>query len=500
MIYMNLKFYLRTNLKKASVDFKWTEDDNRKIFAHLNNHFSFEYLSKARNRSEIKQAFIDFFEPIGYILFRLKDNKIALKIFPYKIEPKDSKYSKILINIILANKNLVDFNYKGRSDQIVIQHKLRRNLYHYVDDITDEQINKKELIKYVVKNALQLQDNDLVLNKKRKIFIKTLPNKVRKKILKDTPSEANRYNGYSEDELKKLSDEYFDSDAIDSFLQLLSFELFKNIFLQKQINNSDYEKSIYSLIQNTIAEELSEFTDKDIEFRKGFAGYIFRINFIKVFTYISNEILKHVYLKDEYITSWLKYYDGSIIIDDKKRYISPELLNSAGQRLNPTAIYINISVWFKSKKNILRLKKEHDKVLFSMDKLLIENQTPIDYKETLLEEQKNEKNILNSLKINFENMVEKKYETKDKELLSSIVKKINDIKENISESSKKIITINENIKSINTYDDYKRLEVLKINFINGIRKEEKIILENTDTYLSIRSAILKVLTSKRKAI
>jgi len=104
---MKLKFYLRANFSRPSIDFKWTRRDNNKLFEYINKDFSSEYLLNPRNRLEMKQAFIDYFEPVGYILFRYKENQINLKVIPYTLQPKDSKHLKALIDLIVDNKDTI---------------------------------------------------------------------------------------------------------------------------------------------------------------------------------------------------------------------------------------------------------------------------------------------------------------------------------------------------------------------------------------------------------
>jgi len=386
--------------------------------------------------------------------------------------------------MILDNEDIIDFDYKGREDQTVIQYKLRRMLYHYVDEITDEQINKKELIKYAVRKAFDLKENDLILNKKRKIFIKILQNIKRNDLPSSNDSKANRYNGLCEEELTKLYNEYFDADSIDSFLRALSIEFFNEFFLEKQINNQTYENKVYMLVQNKIAEELSEFADKDMELRKGFAGYIFRINFLKFFTYLSSALLKHLYLKNKYITSWIKYYDGRIFVDNNKKYMAPELLTIEGTRWSPVAIYSNILTWFRSKEKIRLFLKQYDDIISSMDQFLIDGKTPVEYKSELAHKQDEKNKILDALNRNIEEQIDKKHTTKNKDEILKISNEIKKLRNEVSIYEKEIIEIEE---KQNDSHKYKKLEEKIIGIEKDIKRENKTMLNNKETYLSIQS-------------
>lgn len=500
MIYLGLKFYLRKHLLRPSVNFKWTEEDNTKIFAYIHENFSDKYLAKGKNRLEIKQAFIDFFEPVGYILFRLKDDTINLRVFPYKMKPQESKYIDTLVQMIEHDEELIHFNYNSKADQILIDGKLRRNLYNFVEHIEDEHINKKELIKYVVRKALKLEEADLVLNKKRKIFIKLFKFTKRKDIIEGTNTQANRYNGYTKEELEELYYEYFDKDSINVFLEMIANTVFEDIFFHKRISNKQYEKNIYSIIQTLIAQELVEFTDKNIEFRKGFAGFMFRINFLYVFKHISNNVLKHISMREDFILDWLKYYDGKVFVDDGVKYLAPELITPDGERWNPVVIYSNISVWFKIREKIVFFNERLKSIDKTMQTLEVEGKTPLDYKNHLLEEQQYCLDFVHTLNQKISNLIDEKHMTKDTQRVELIKKNILILRTELKEYEKDIEEIDTEILHIKSQSQYKKLLEEKSHIYSDLKREEKLLEKNFKTYNSIQSALIKAMTSKRIAV
>ena len=77
MLDSELKFYLKTHLQKPTIDFKWSDEDNTNLFAYFNKTCAKECLLDAQNQLRIKQAFKEYFEPVGYILFKMNENQIT---------------------------------------------------------------------------------------------------------------------------------------------------------------------------------------------------------------------------------------------------------------------------------------------------------------------------------------------------------------------------------------------------------------------------------------
>ena len=497
---MGLKFYLRKNLPKPSSDYIWTVEENEKLFSYLNKNFSKELLSKKRNKGEIKQAFVDFFEPVGYIIFRMSDDKLNFKIFSYKTKPEDSAHVDTLRKMLIDNEDLIKFNYKDREDQIVIEGKLRRNLYRFIEEIKDENVNKKELLRYVTKKSFELADNDIVIIKKRQIFIKLFKDTKRKDIVDNKECEANRYNGYSLEELEELYDEYFDNENILNFLQVISKQVFADLFLKKNISNKYYEQYIYSFVQENIAQELLEFTDDNIEFRKGFAGYIFRINFLSVFSYIAEELLQQIYLKNEYTSAWLKYYNGQAFVDNNKQYSAPELLTKDNQKWNPSTIYANISIWFKTKENIYSLAKKLKKIEKELLSLHIDGKTPLELQKILKIEEKEILDLILELDDIILEKMDKRYYMKDQEKKDILGREIKEHRAEISDYNKDLAEISQEFYAINSHKEYKKLEENKLKILKSLNIEKKALKTIENKYNSIHSALVKALTSKRKLL
>jgi len=500
MNYQELVLYLKKTLKIPSLDFIWSEEKNKTFFDYIKENFPKDYLQKRENLLEIKRAFTDFFEPVGYILFRLKGKNISVKVFPYSVQAQDSKYVENLVQLIEDNEQHVEFNYKGKKDQIVIDSVLQKKLYHFVTSIKDEKVNKKELIKYAIREVLELENEDLVLNKKTKIFIKLFKFTKRKEVQAETETKANRYNGYTKKELQELYNEYFDKNSIGAFLKMMAKSVFEELFLEKQISNIQYEKNIYALVQLRIAEELVEFTDENMEFRKGFAGFMFRMNFLHFFNYLSEELLKEIANRNEYMLKWLKYYDGKVFVDEGEKYRSPELITPDEQRWNPAIVYSKVAVWFKTKDKIKLFQEKIIKIEESMQSLEVDGKSPLDYKESLFTKKKEKEEFIHKMNIEILNLIEEKHMLKDLEDKKEMTKKIFLLREELKEHHEEIRLIEEQIADVRTEGQYKKLSEEKFALTRDIKREKKNLEQNAKAYHSIKAAVTRAMTSKRIAV
>ena len=213
MIYQYVKRYLKNTLEKPKVDFEWSALDDIKFFSFIEQRYTLEEFSK--EISEVKVAFKDFFEPVGNIVFRYKEESgIKFKIFPYRVKPQDSKHLQNIIKIINNNRKQIKYPYQGQDDQIVILGKIRREVNREVFD-SQESVNTKELIKHAIRIALGLSERDIITQLKRKYIIKIFNKNtvldIDKEVSAPTKREgkANRFNGYTAEQIEETYKEIF---------------------------------------------------------------------------------------------------------------------------------------------------------------------------------------------------------------------------------------------------------------------------------------------------
>ena len=408
------------------------------------------------------------------------------------IEMSTTLHTNKLINIIVENEHLICFDYKKNKNQIAIEGELRTFLYDYLHTIKATPVEKKELLKRSVFQVLELEEQDLILIKKNQIFIKMIEKK-------EELSKDKRFNGYSKEELDSLYNEYFENKIVSEFLLNVTKEVFLELFKKKKITNSYYEKNIYPIIQNNIALELHDINNSEIEFRKGFAGYIFRVNFLDVFKFLSDDILSFIYQRNEYILSWLNYYNGQIFIDQGKKYISPELRKD-DKRWNPVSIYGNISIWFKIKDRINRSYINLTQTKDDLQTLVVNNKTPLEQRKELLNEYSQLQQKLNELKTNIEERREYRRKLKNRNNLLELNDEITTLQKEIAFINKTLQDLSFHLNNTEKQKKYKQLNLNKTVLLNTIEKEKKRLNEHKDSYSCIQSSLIKALTSKRKML
>lgn len=397
---------------------------------------------------------------------------------------------KKIINLIQTNESLIDFNYNGIKDLIIIQN----TLFTKISTMTKD----KDLIKKSVRIALKLDNKALVIVKKERIVIKILINIKRNTVDEENPSEANRCNGYSIDEIEDLYNDYFDEDSLNDFIEDISYDVFKYLFVRTRVTNDYYEKNVYPIIQKLIIDKLDNF-DVDITLKKGFAGYILRVNFLEVFTYIAEDILESIAYRDEYLMNWIKYYHGKIVVDGNQRFEAPYLVNSDGQKYNPSAIFGTVAMWHKTNENILVFNKRLQDTKDKLAVLKIDNLSPREYKqEIVLERQGLEKDI-SDINERLEELLDERIFVKDDDLKFDINEEIQELRQVLREDKSELNEMNLEVTSIDT-DTSRALEENILRIQKNLMHEESIVKQNIKLYSSIKSALIKALTSKRKPI
>lgn len=366
MIYQYVKRYLKEKYSKPTMQQVWGNLDNLEFFSYLYKRYNDEEIS--RNISEIKEAFKDFFEPIGTILFRFTlEHGIKFKVLSYHIEPKNSKHLTNIISIINKNKRAILYPYKGQSDQIGITGAIRRKINLEINS-TDESVNKKELTKYALKKALELGERDIVVQLQRmylvKIFQTNKITKERKELPIHREGIQKRYNGYTKEEMQKSYANLFDTLKIEDFLLPIMKSVFTNKLNFFEITNSYYEENALKILQQEIAKELENHLSFEEDFILGLSGYIFRIHFYKVHEYIAIELLEQIYNKNANAEKFLMYYTGETILENSRKYIIPSLETKDGKKWNNSSILGLSSLWINAKTKI----KKHQEELLDIEK------------------------------------------------------------------------------------------------------------------------------------
>lgn len=417
------------------------------------------------------------------------------------IEPQESKYITDLIAIIDENENLIDFTHNGKEDQIAISKKLKDQLFEHVAMIEDEDLDPKEFVRYCVREALELHESDIVIMKKDSIFVKLFDHSKKRTLSPaDFGTVAGRYNGIDEEELLSFYQEYFvEENPKDFFIQSATLFM-KRYFLDLQIDNYQYEKNVFGYLQMIIMEQLEEIYDHNPDFFKGFAGYVFRKHFKDVFAHLADLILSELVVGNKYMTEFLKYYSLDIVIINGKKYKVPPLQTSDGLKWNVVSLHSVVKVYINTLQNIKAIQKDVEALLVHIDKLYIGELSPVEYQELYNKEQKKISDMIDIhiKKLNrmydtyeLERDDEKRY--KHKAEIDRLKRAIEILREKKTQLSAKAIK-RETLKAF--LDLEKKYESLQ----RELKREQKILAQNKETYYSIKGALTKVLVSKKQVL
>ena len=505
MLSLKLKLYLRANLSKPSIGFNWNDEDNSNFLNFLNKNCDKECLQDVQTNLIIKQAFKEYFESVGYILFKFKDNKINIKVLPYKVEPKDSINLHSILNIMENNDNLIEYDYKGNSNNISIPLELKTKIYNFVTSIENEEINKKELVIFAINQFFELNQNDIVIVKKEQIFIKMLDNK-NSSVVPDNIKRTgdNRYNGIDEEELKPLYNNFFSKyNEKDLFLNVAKIVV--NIYISDEaIDHITYEKKIFSYIKFVISEQIKNSYNLDSDIYKGLSGYIFRKHFKDVFGHIANLLLAEIVESNDHIIDFLKYYSKGIIVVNGKRYKVPEIESENGVSWNVVSMLSIAKVYIKTKISIKKATDEIEVLNKSIKTLYINNLSPLDYHAMLIKKQNkvevqisdNKEKLerlsdtLNTLKRDNLNILKNENEDQKE-------KEIQNIKEELQRLMDEKRDMKHNAVDMNLIIKYKNIRQKIDTLTREIQENEKKLLQKEETYLSIKYALIKALASKK---
>lgn len=366
MIYQDTKRILK------KIDFdndkvnEWGALDNIQLLNFLTTRYTNDELKS--NSSEIKQAFKDFYENKGSIVFRFDPKTgVTFKLFPYRVKAENSKHLNRVIEIIQTNRDSVVYPYNEQKNQIAILGKIRRKINSEISD-SDESVNKRELIRYAIKKALQLSNKDIIIQLKRKYIVKIFQKNTYTKINEESMSHEN-LNTIDLGEYKAYYEEIEEDMNIKEFIKGAMEGLFSTTLDFSIIDNSFYEKKSLSLIKSALTIELHEiFAIGEDESIDGFILYMIRENFIYIHELIAIELLQCVAKKVKNADTFLLYYSGKVYVENGKKYSIPSLVNPDGQQWNAISLKSISTLWLNAK---YRLEKQSLK-MENIDEELLE--------------------------------------------------------------------------------------------------------------------------------
>jgi len=511
MIYQDIKRFLKGYLNQPSQRYEWGENDNALLLDFVHERYNDEYIEL--NLSEIRQAFRDFFEPIGSIVVRYKlNNGISYKIIPYYVQEKNSKHLTKIVEIIHKNKKHIEYPHKGRVDQIALLGKIRRHINAELVE-SDEAVNKKELIRYAIKKALKLDERDVVVTLRKKYIVKIFKCNSFINTCDEEPkaqdTQERRFQGYAAEELVEHYNELINDIDLEAFLDDVMTYLFATDLNFNEITNSYYEKHVLSLIRSQIAKELEQYVSYNKEYLLGFAGYIFRENFEKIHERIAIEIFEKIAVNNANAKKFLQYYSGTVLIEHGKRYILPELSAPNGRRWNATSLSATATMWLRTrhKEKVLHVRTDNLESEYleveAQYKTILANR--MKYKNTMDTYEKQQLECQERI-----NHLRKKFKFKNDGELSEI--ETIALGKLLSADQQIILTIKEKILKIKPLQEntkkefreiklkYQDLKATKQQIQNDIMELQKNLNLNSDAFYSVLGSLVKSLLQRKKLI
>ena len=361
--------------------------------------------------------------------------------------------------------------------------------------------NKKELIEEAIQEALELKESDLIFYKNGYMFIKLVKDTNRNVLTeKDKGTIAERYNGIDEEELEDFNEEFFADEENKNFFLMIAKEFVQVYLLEKEINNHEYEKNVFSYIQKNILAHITKLYDNSDGFFTGFSGYVLRNNFMLVFEYIADLLMEEISRSNNTIVDFLKYYSSDIVLVGGHKYKVPSIESDNGVAWTVVSMLPVIKAYVKAKKTVQSFKHEIHLMTPKIKKFYIGNTSPVIFNNALLKTIQNlEVKIITKtkkLKVHYSSLEkienEKIRQIKEKEK-ASIVSEIKELDKERELYSLRIV-------QPNVLREYRQLQADLDSFIRHLKVQENIISNNKENYLSMRSSLVKVLISKKKLL
>ena len=410
-------------------------------------------------------------------------------------------YIDDMIDIIDSNEEFIQYDYNSQKDQILLLKELVVKLLSYAEQLTDIDISPKDLLDLTIIEAFELLKSDLILSKNGFILIKTIDeNKIKKVAQTDKKTIANRFSGIDESELESFYDEFIDDILNKNFFSTVAKEFINKYLHEKKITNETYEKNVFGYIQNIIFQHLVNIYDNKNSFFKGFSGYVFRIHFKEVFENIADGILVEMAMSNVYVVNFLKYYESNVIVLNGGKYRVPHIESDNGSRWTIISMLSTTKVYTKAIQSRTELKKEILVLDAKVKKLYIGTKSPVEFHQNFLKS----KTLLEQKIAEIKKKVDSKRfaidGSKDKTKIQMLETQLNGLKAPMSELTKQYDDLLKKEIHQSILREYKVIQSsLDLKSRNLIR-DEKIILQNEQQYMLIRTSLVKALIAKKKKV
>lgn len=404
------------------------------------------------------------------------------------------KLQEQIISMIQENEKLVEY----KNNQIIILNKrLRDSICGIVGDTQD----LKDIVRFSVKEALKLKQSDIVVIKQDQIFIKIFDLEKKKKIAEhEANTVAGRFNGIEESELEEFYKEFFSKAERRKFFNKIVKEFAEKYFVEEKIDNDRYEKFVFAYVQAIIMQELVNEFDHCEDFLRGFSGYIFRIHFNEVFEGVAEFMLNEISRSNDYMVEFLKYYSLNIIIVDGYKYKVPLLQTEDGMKWNVVSMLSVAKVYIRTKISIQEIREYAREIDKKILEFFVEGISPVEYNKECRKDRQKLTELLRVEARTLQDMIDDIYGIKDLKAKEQFRVEIEEKKQEIKAIKLTIEKISSKEVKRGVLDKYLKLEREMDSILRDIKAQEKILKQNTDSFLSIKNSLVKALISKKQRI
>jgi hypothetical protein len=406
-----------------------------------------------------------------------------------------------IIDIIDENEDLIFEEYNGKEDQILLDKKLVEKIKKEIQKhITDEKL-LVNMLKLAIREAFELEERDIVVEKKGYIFIK-LVSELQQQIPQGRKSSQEaRYNGFDEKELIAFYNEFCNDEGVKKLIDQVSHEFVQQYIIEEKLSNEIYEKKVFAIIKQLFFKHLQEIYENDDEFMMGFAGYIFRINFEQVFLDIASYLLEYLASGDKTVKEFLEYYSHEVIIVGGEKYAVPQITSYRGHKWKVVSILSIVRVYFSALQSIREIKIKMQQFEKIVKQYEIQGRSPLQQQQLIKEKlqelttQINEN--IHKIEQLYDTILDGKITNEKKQELKRKVNFLKNETDKLQGEKKRYeeLIVPQNV-ILKYQQNQRELDALKRELNNKTRLLE----QNQKAYDEIRHSLMKALIQKKKKL
>jgi hypothetical protein len=298
------------------------------------------------HRGTLKRAVADF--------FKRTHQDVSLSIFDQRIElsknfsypDKDEAYDRRMFKCDTKILEIKHDPARYRPVEILwlIPKDRRLELFSYFDDMDAGSDSVKEVIRDRFVELFALDETEIVLFLRNNIYIR------KNATVSAKSSGERRFMGKDADLMEQLISQHFPVGVITEIESILEDTLKDRLNFSK-VSNYRFIKSFIpvfrSMVEIILVTHVKELGKEDL---MALSGYVLRKHFDTILMLTALNLLEYLEKRDKNAEAFIKYYDGSVTIDeDGNKTVRHAIVDARNQTWNFSSILANIIQWKESK-------------------------------------------------------------------------------------------------------------------------------------------------------